>query len=107
MPVLEALKNFSYDRVKLKKGDKFKCKGKHVHLVVGSGLAKVPAEMVHTPTGIEPAVMTYHTRQMEAESPDYSSYTKPRLQAMLDDKRLAWKSWESKAVLIDRLKEQK
>jgi hypothetical protein len=107
MPVLEALKTFSYDRVKLRPGDKFKCKGKHVHLVVGSGLAKVPAGMVHTPTGIEPAIMTYQTRQMEADSPNYSSYTKPRLQAMLDDKRVEWKSWESKAVLIDRLKEQK
>ena len=118
MPILQALKDFNYDHTRVSKGSLFKCKGKHVHLVVGSGLAKVPENMVHTPTGIEPdsvgldlagkepvAVQTYQTRQMEAETPDYSKHTKAKLQGMLDDRRIKWSQWENKAVLIARLKE--
>jgi hypothetical protein len=110
MPVLQALKDFNYDHTRVSKGSLFKCKGKHVHLVVGSGLAKVPTEMVHTPTGIEPDVRAqthhqeYQTRQMEASTPDYSKHTKAKLQGMLDDRRIKWSQWENKAVLIDRLK---
>jgi hypothetical protein len=63
MPVLKALKKFSYDKTKLRAGDLFKCKEKHVPLVIRAGLATRPEVEIAKP------VPVYQTRHMEAEKP--------------------------------------
>jgi hypothetical protein len=60
MPVLKALKRFTYNKVKLREGDLFKCKGKDVALCISYQLACKP-EVV-----IAPPVPVYQTRHMEA-----------------------------------------
>jgi hypothetical protein len=60
MPVLKALKSFSYDRVKLRAGDIFKCKDKHVPLVVHAKLATRPEVEIAKPS------LVYQTRHLEA-----------------------------------------
>jgi hypothetical protein len=60
MPVLKALKSFSYDKVKLRAGDIFKCKDKHVPLVIHAKLATKPEVEIAKPT------LTYQTRHLEA-----------------------------------------
>lgn len=63
MPVLKALKSFSYNKVKLQAGDLFKCKDKHVTILVHSHLATKPEVEIAKPT------QAYQTRHMEAEKP--------------------------------------
>lgn len=67
MPVLKCLKPFPYgearNRVKLKPGDIFKCKEKHVPLLVHAGLATKPDVVISEP------VPVYQTRHMEAAKP--------------------------------------
>jgi hypothetical protein len=63
MPVLKALKSFSYDKVKLRAGDLFKCKDKYVPLVIHAKLATKPEVEIARPA------QAYQTRHMEAERP--------------------------------------
>ena len=63
MPVLKALKKFRYDRVKLRPGDLFKCRDKHVPLVTRAQLAALPEVQEAEPKQL------YKTRHMEAETP--------------------------------------
>lgn len=70
MPVLKALKKFTYAREKLRPGDLFKCKERFVPLLVGRGIATRP----DAPTNEElvaraETAQTYSTRHMEAETP--------------------------------------
>jgi hypothetical protein len=74
MPVLKALKSFSYDKVKLRAGDIFKCKDKHVPLVVHAKLATRPEVQVSKP------VPAYQTRHMEAERPSITAPAKTVLE---------------------------
>jgi hypothetical protein len=61
MPVLKALKAFTYDHVKLRAGDLFKCKDRYVPIVVHAKLATRPEVQIAKP------VPAYQTRHMEAE----------------------------------------
>ena len=67
MPVLKALKKFSYNAQRLRPGDLFKCKDKHVAMLVVGGLAHKP-EVYDTPepSVVQPAPAVYSTRSMEA-----------------------------------------
>lgn len=61
MPVLKALKRFTYNRVKLREGDLFKAKERDVAIIIAHQLACKPEVIISKP---EPV---YQTRHMVAE----------------------------------------
>ena len=71
MPVMKALKDFPYNKVRLKAGDIFKCKEKHIPVLVHAKLATRPEVEVAKP------IPAYQTRHMEAEKPDFVPYMPP------------------------------
>lgn len=102
MPVLKALKGFSYNKQKLRAGDIFKCKDKHVAMLCQSRLAAKP-DMVEDPNPIQ----LYQTRHMEAARPvvkDRSDMTVAELRAEAETKEIHLPSgYVTKSELVDIL----
>ena len=105
MPVLKAIKNFPYNKQRLRVGDLFKCKDRHVPLLVAQGLAHKP-EVYDVQ-----AEQAYNTRHMEAKSvpepkvqKDYHQMTVVELRAAIEAKGTFLPSgYIPKAQLIDIL----
>jgi hypothetical protein len=94
MPVLKALKRFTYNKVKLREGDLFKCKGKDVALCISYQLACKPEVVV------APPVPVYQTRHLQA-NPVASGKTVVELRAEAEAKGIYLpKGYIPKAELI-------